>query len=165
MIVCILELAEMSQLAEALPFNDQIEFYKDQLKRVIANIRADYEALNAEQQRELEEWMRVKQEELQEKAKQRDPMHDLELSMQMETIEGLRDTYDCNLKELDELKRQHDCLNKRLAHVEEHIESERVCIAETMAKQGEEVHISLSLSLIYFLFLLSIIVYIRRIYY
>jgi hypothetical protein len=117
---------------------------------VIANIRADYEALNAEQQRELEEWMRVKQEELQEKAKQRDPMHDLELSMQMETIEGLRDTYDCNLKELDELKRQHDCLNKRLAHVEEHIESERGCIAETMAKQGEEVHIFFSL--IYFLF-------------
>lgn len=133
------ELLEMSQLADALPFNDQIEFYKDQLKRVITNIRNDYEQLNLEQQRELEEWMRVKTEELAAKAKARDPIHDLEMNLQLETIESLRDTYDCNNKELEELKRQYECLQSRLRKAEEHVEDERRNINDTMNKQNEEV--------------------------
>ena len=58
---------EMSQLEDVLPSKDQGEFYKDQLKRVIANIRKDYEQLHLEQKREIEEWMRIKADEFQTK--------------------------------------------------------------------------------------------------
>jgi hypothetical protein len=134
------EIAEMNQLGEALPFNDQIEFYKDQLKRVISNIRKDYENLNLEQAKEMDEWMRQKTEELAEQAAKRDPIHDLEMTLQLENMEQLRDTYDLNNKELDDLKKQNDLMQKRLACIEEHLEKERVHNQETMERQNEEVH-------------------------
>lgn len=132
------EIAEMAQLGEALPFNDQIEFYKDQLKRVIANIRKDYEQLHMEQTREMEEWMRIKTEELAAKARERDPMHDLELGIQLENMGHLRETFDLNLREMDDLRRQHEIMSKRLQAIEEHVEIERAHIAETLNNQDVE---------------------------
>lgn len=133
------ELVEMSQLSNALPFNDQIEFYKDQLKRVIMNIRNDYEQLNLDQQHEMEEWMRIKTEEVANKAKERDPMHELEMNIQMENIEQLRDTYELNSKELEDLKRQNESMSKRLHSMEEHVEVERSNINLIIEKQNEEI--------------------------
>ena len=133
------ELAEMGQLAEALPFNDQIEFYKDQLKRVINNIRKDYEQLHLEQTRELEEWMRLKSEELAAKAHEKDALHELEMGIQMENIEQLRGTYDSNAKELDELKRQHELMAKQLESIEKHVEVERSNLNETLNLQNNEI--------------------------
>ncbi len=133
------ELAEMGQLAEALPFNDQIEFYKDQLKRVINNIRKDYEQLHLEQTRELEEWMRLKSEELAAKAHEKDALHEIEMGIQMENIEQLRGTYDSNAKELDELKRQHELMAKQLESIEKHVEVERSNLNETLNLQNNEI--------------------------
>lgn len=133
------EILEMSQLANVLPFNDQVEFYKDQLKRVISNIRNDYEQLNLEQQREMEEWMRVKTEEVVAKAKARDPIHEMELNMQIETIEGLRESHDSNAKELDDLKSAYDSMTKRLQSLEEHVEVERVRLNQKLDLQNEEI--------------------------
>lgn len=133
------ELAEMAQLSEALPFNDQIDFYKDQLKRVIANIRKDYEQLHCEQSRELEEWMRLKSEELQAKANEKDALHEIEMGIQMENIESLKSTYDCNQKELDELKRQHELMGKQLESIEKHVEVERANLNETLNLQNNEI--------------------------
>jgi intermediate filament protein if len=133
------ELLEMSQLGEALPFNDQIEFYKDQLKRVISNIRKDYEQLHLEQTREMEEWMRQKTEELAARARERDPVHDLEMGIQLENIEQLRETYEANLKEMEELRRQQDCLSRRLQGLEEHLEAERANINQTMEEQNDKI--------------------------
>lgn len=133
------ELQEMSQLGDALPFNDQIEFYKDQLKRVISNIRKDYEQLHLEQTREMEEWMRQKAEELANKARERDPAHDLEMGIQLENIESLREAYSENAKELDDLRRNNDGLNRRLHSMEEHLESERSHLNETLNDQSVEI--------------------------
>ena len=132
------EKSEMAQLGEALPFNDQVEFYKDQLKRVITNIRKDYEQLHMEQQRELEEWMRVKTEEIATKAAENDEIHELELGIQLENIQTLRDTFDQNNKELAELKLHGNEMHARLQATESHIENERLNLNETLSAQGLE---------------------------
>ncbi len=132
------EINEMNQLSEALPFNDQIEFYKDQLKRVINNIRKDYEQLHMEQTREMEEWMRVKTEELAAKAREKDPVHELEMEIQLENIENLRETFDLNLKEIDMLRKQHEAMSKQLQAVEQHVEVERSRLNETLSAQNDE---------------------------
>ena len=129
---------EMAQLGDALPFNDQVEFYKDQLKRVIANIRKDYEQLHQEQQRELEEWMRVKSEEIALKAAENDELHELELGIQLENIQTLRDTFDANSKELADLKMHGAEMQNRLQATESHIENERLNLHETLSAQNVE---------------------------
>lgn len=133
------EIAEMNQLGNILPFNDQVEFYKDQLKRVISNIRNDYESLNLEQQREMEEWVRVKTDELESKARLQDPLHELQMGIQIENLENLRDTYDQNAKELDDLKMNYDAMAKRLQDLENHVENARVDLTDTLDKQDNEI--------------------------
>jgi len=133
------ELNEMAQLGTVLPFNEQIEFYKDQLKRVISNIRKDYEQLHLDQTREMEEWMKMKKEELANMYNEKDPLHDLEMNMHLENIETLRDAYDNNLKEIEDLKRNHNLMAARLQQVEEHVDMERAHVNDTLEAQNQEV--------------------------
>lgn len=133
------ELNEMAQLSTALPFNEQIEFYKDQLKRVISNIRKDYEQLHMDQTREMEEWMKMKKEELAQMYNEKDPLHDLEMNMHLENIETLRDNYDANIKEIEDLKRNHNLMAARLQQVEEHVDMERAQVNDTLEAQNQEV--------------------------
>lgn len=133
------ELNEMAQLSTALPFNEQIEFYKDQLKRVISNIRKDYEQLHMDQTREMEEWMKMKKEELANMYNEKDPTHDLEMNMHLENIEQLRDAYDANLKEIEDLKRAQNSMAGRLQQVEEHVDMERAHVNDTLEAQNAEV--------------------------
>ncbi len=112
---------------------------KDQLKRVIANIRKDYENLNMEQARELDEWMRMKTEELAAVASKRDPIHDLEMGLQLENMEQLRDTQALNYKEIEALRCQNEMMTQRLQAIEGHLEVERTQLNETLEKQNEEV--------------------------
>lgn len=133
------EIAEMNQLENILPFNDQVEFYRDQLKRVISNIRSDYENLNLEQQREMEEWLKVKTDELEAKAREQEPMHELEMNIQFENLEQLRETYDQNNKELEDLKLNYSSMTKRLYDLENHIENSRSNLNVTLEKQDMEI--------------------------
>jgi len=133
------ELAEMGLLILALPFNEQIEFYKDQLKRVISSIRKDYEQLHYDQTREMEEWMKMKKEELANMYNEKDPLHDIEMNMHLENIEQLRNAYDANGKEIEDLKRNHDAMAKRLQTVEQHVDLERIFVNETLEVQQVEV--------------------------
>lgn len=133
------EIAEMNQLEHILPFNDQVEFYKDQLKRVISNIRSDYENLNLEQQREMEEWLKVKTDELEAKAREQEPLHELEMNIQIENLEQLKETYDQNNKELEDLKLNYNSMTKRLYDLENHIENSRSNLNETLEKQEIEI--------------------------
>lgn len=133
------ELSEMSQLGTVLPFNEQIEFYKDQLKRVISNIRKDYEQLHMDQTREMEEWMKMKKEELSSMYNEKDPLHDMEMNMHLDNIEQLREAYDSNIKEIEDLKRNHNLMAGRLAQVEEHVDMERAHVNDTLEAQNTEV--------------------------
>ncbi len=109
------------------------------MKRVISNIRKDYEQLHLEQNRELEEWMRLKSEELAVKESEKAALHELEMGIQLETMESLRGTYDTNQKELDELKRQHELMAKQLESIEKHVEVERSNLNETLNLQNNEI--------------------------
>lgn len=133
------ELNEMAQLGTVLPFNEQIEFYKDQLKRVISSIRKDYEQLHLDQTREMEEWMKMKKEELANMYNEKDPLHDLEMNMHLENIEQLRNAYDANIKEIEDLKRNHNLMAARLQQVEEHVDMERAHVNDTLEAQNQEV--------------------------
>ena len=106
---------------------------------MIANIRKDYEQLNIEQARELDEWMRMKTEELAAQASKRDPIHDLEMGLQIENMESLRDTQALNYKELEALRCQHELMSQRLQAVEGHLEAERGQLTEHLDRQNEEV--------------------------
>jgi hypothetical protein len=91
-----------------------------------------------EQTREMEEWMRVKTEELAAKAREKDPVHELEMEIQLENIENLRETFDLNLKEIDMLRKQHEAMSKQLQAVEQHVEVERSRLNETLNAQNDE---------------------------
>ena len=57
------EVAELSRLQTIVGF-DPAQFYRTELERAIRDIRGDFEQLNTEQKRELEEWYRIKTEEV-----------------------------------------------------------------------------------------------------
>ena len=129
---------EMNQLSNALPFNDQMQFYKDELKRVVSNIRKDYEQLNQDQLHELQEWMKVKTEEISKKYAAQETAHDLEIEIQAENNEKLRAAYSASNNEIDELKRHNELLQKRLHNLEEHVENEKLKINETLRFKCDE---------------------------
>jgi hypothetical protein len=129
---------EMSQLEDVLPSKDQTEFYRDQLKRVIANIRKDYEQLYLEQKREIEEWMRIKSDEFKMKAEDNQALNDLEMDIQLENIQTLRNEFDLNNQELDNLKAHNNQLNKRLQAGENVIENEKLSLNETLYAQERD---------------------------
>jgi len=133
------ELNEMAQLVTVLPFNEQIEFYKDQLKRVISNIRKDYEQLHLDQTREMEEWMKMKRVEVENLSAKQDPAHDLELNICLENIANLKDAFEANADELCELKRLESDKAKRLENLEKFIDLERNRIMDTLEAQEHEV--------------------------
>jgi len=66
-------------------------------------------------------------------------MQEIEMQMALETMETLRDSYEVNAKEIDELKRYHEGMNKRLAQIEDHMARERAALADTQQEQSEEV--------------------------
>lgn len=132
------EITEMEQLGQVLPFNEQIEFYKDQLKRVISNIRKDYEQLHIDSTREMEEWMSVKRIELENIHNLKDPAQELEMSICMENIGTLRENFEANTKELDDLRRGQEEMALKLQFLEENVDLGRASVNETLESQDEE---------------------------
>lgn len=108
------ELAEMSQLSQAIPYNEQVEFYKDQLKRVISVIRKDYDQMHSEQINKMEDWMKQKKNELENIYNEKDPIHDLEINMYLENSGNLKEMFDNNLKEIEALKLENETKSKKL---------------------------------------------------
>ncbi len=108
------ELVEMAHLSEVLPFNEQVDFYRDQLKRVVSLIRRDYEAMHVEQRLRMEEWMRVKKEELAHVYAEKDPIHDLEISLNVENGVQLKEALGRNEREMEGLRADGKAKMRRL---------------------------------------------------
>jgi hypothetical protein len=92
-----------------------------------------------DQTREMEEWMKMKKEELANMYNEKDPLHDMEMNMHLENMETLRDAYDANIKEIEDLKRNHNLMAGRLQQVEEHVDMERAHVNDTLEAQNCEV--------------------------
>lgn len=129
----------MAQLGTVLPFNEQIDFYKDQLKRVISNIQKDYEKLHMDQTREMEEWMRMKKVELENMNLKHDPSQELELTMFLDSIASLRDAFEDNSKELCMLKNHEAKKLSALQDLEKCLNAEHARIQDTLEAKEMEV--------------------------
>ena len=130
------EMCEMEQLSHALPFNEQVEFYKGHLKRVISNIRKDYEKLESDQAALMDEWIKTKKEELASMYQDKDPLEDLEANNNLENIKQLKAVLEGNSKEIEQLKRSHEQKFQLLHAAEDRLEAERGQVNDTLeAKQ------------------------------
>ena len=67
------EMAELRSL-QAGSHIDPAQFYRHELERAIRDIRGDFEDLSDQQKRELEEWYRIKTEEITQQAAKRDTL-------------------------------------------------------------------------------------------
>jgi regulator of replication initiation timing len=115
-----------------------IEFYKDHLKRVIKDIRSDYEHLADEQIKTMRDWMIKKTEDL--KLKYSQPVTSHEAYFEVENINGLKANLIETSKEINELKNTNKQLLKRLNELEEHAEMENNRINETIYQQNIEIN-------------------------
>lgn len=128
---------EMSQLGECIPLNDQLEFYKEHLRRIIKDIRSDYESLAEEQARIFRDYMRSLIVQQQNQLKDRSGSS-LEIDLQASNVDMLKSSLSSGEKELSALKSDIKTLLKRLADLEEHAEQERIRIGELIAQQESE---------------------------
>lgn len=114
------EVSELSRLQTIVGF-DPAQFYRTELERAIRDIRCDFEQLNHEQKRELEEWYRIKTEEVEkEVAKQHQQVSTIGLSSIDMT--DLKQAHLESQREFIELQRRHSELMAKLRELEERLE-------------------------------------------
>lgn len=109
---------------------DPAQFYRHELEKAIRDIRGDFEALNEQQKRELEEWYRLKTEEIIEQAKKHDLLN-ASLNDSSADLEQSRSQYAENARLLESERARYDDYLKRLNLLEEHLD-------ELRRKNGQE---------------------------
>lgn len=119
------EVAELSRLQTIVGF-DPAQFYRTELERAIRDIRGDFEQLNTEQKRELEEWYRIKTEEVEkEVAKERELQRISNTGLSAEESSNMRLAHQNSQLEYAELQRRHGELGARLRELEELLEQSK----------------------------------------
>lgn len=119
------EVAELSRLQTIVGF-DPAQFYRTELERAIRDIRGDFEQLNTEQKRELEEWYRIKTEEVEkEVAKERELQRISNTGLSAEESANMRNQHANSQLEYAELQRRHGELGARLRELEELLEQQK----------------------------------------
>lgn len=102
---------------------DPAQFYRHELERAIRDIRGDFEQLNESQRRELEEWYKIKTEEITQQAAKRDAL-DASLT-KVESITNLKNAFGESQREFADLKQQNSDLILRLNQIEEELDQVR----------------------------------------
>lgn len=133
------EVAELSRLQTIVGF-DPAQFYRTELERAIRDIRGDFEQLNTEQKRELEEWYRIKTEEVEkEVAKEREFQRVSTTGLSAEESANMRNQHQNSQLEYAELQRRHGELGARLRELEELLEETKVENQSHMADRDREI--------------------------
>ena len=117
------EIAELKSL-QAGAHIDPAQFYRHELERAIRDIRGDFEQLNETQKRELEEWYKIKTEEIQQQVAKRDAL-DSSLNVKSESAQTLKSSFNDTQKEMNDLKQHNANLILRLNQLEEELEQVR----------------------------------------
>lgn len=115
------EMAELRLLQSGAQL-DPAQFYKHELERAIRDIRSDFEELNEQQKRELEEWYKVKTEEIVQQANRRDALDSM---VKVESSSSLKSSLNDNTREYNELRQLNAELIARLGHLEEELDKTR----------------------------------------
>ena len=130
------EMTELRALQAALHI-DPTAFYRHELERAIRDIRGDFEELSEQQKLELEEWYKVKMEELiQQEAKRQ--ANTLELNT-AESIANLKAQFAEGQRELSDLKQLNAELLLRLSQLEEELEFVRQNTSLTLEQKDKEI--------------------------
>lgn len=128
------EVSELSRLQTIVGF-DPAQFYRSELERAIRDIRGDFEQLNTEQKRELEEWYRVKTEEVErDVAKEREYQRVVTSGLSVEESANLKESHLQSQREFIDLQQRHAKLMSHLRELEERLEqtksNNQVALAE-----------------------------------
>lgn len=133
------EVSELSRLQTIVGF-DPAQFYRTELERAIRDIRGDFEQLNQEQKRELEEWYRIKTEEVEkEVAKEREFQRLTQTGLSVEDANALKQTHLESQREFVDLQRKHGELMARLRELEERLEQSKSSNQITLAERDREI--------------------------
>jgi chromosome segregation ATPase len=128
------EVSELSRLQTIVGF-DPAQFYRSELERAIRDIRGDFEQLNTEQKRELEEWYRIKTEEVErDVAKEREYQRVVTSGLSVEESANLKESHLQSQREFIDLQQRHAKLMSHLRELEERLEqtksNNQVALAE-----------------------------------
>ena len=133
------EVSELSRLQTIVGF-DPAQFYRTELERAIRDIRGDFEQLNQEQKRELEEWYRIKTEEVEkEVAKEKELQRISQTGLSSEESSNLKVTHAESQREYVELQRKHSELSARLRELEEKLEQTKSYNQIAYAEKDREI--------------------------
>ena len=133
------EVSELSRLQTIVGF-DPAQFYRTELERAIRDIRGDFEQLNHEQKRELEEWYRIKTEEVEkEVAKEREFQRVSNTGLSVEESNTLKQSQLDSQRDYLELQRRHGELSARLRELEERLEVSKSSNLITLADRDREI--------------------------
>ena len=153
------EVSELSRLQTIVGF-DPAQFYRTELERAIRDIRGDFEQLNQEQKRELEEWYRIKTEEVEkEVAKEREFQRIAHTGLSVEESNLLKQSHLDAQRDYVELQRRHGELMAKLRELEERLEHSKSSNVITLADRYKLIsinHLPLSPSISLFILLYSI---------
>ena len=131
-----LEMAEMKRLFERKRV-DPTQFYRNELKRAINDIRNDFKESNENQQRELEAWYKVKADELQQSEEKR-PTKDDSLNARVAN-KKLSDEISNNQKELADLLNRRKELEDKVRNLEGKLNDLRNHNDDTSKKQDQQI--------------------------
>lgn len=133
------EVSELSRLQTIVGF-DPAQFYRTELERAIRDIRGDFEQLNQEQKRELEEWYRIKTEEVEkEVAKEREFQRIAHTGLSVEESNMLKQSHLDAQRDYVELQRRHGELMAKLRELEERLEQSKSSNQITLADRDREI--------------------------
>jgi hypothetical protein len=132
------EVAELSRLQTIVGF-DPTQFYRSELERAVRDIRGDFEQLNHEQKRELEEWYKIKTEEVErEVQKDRELQRLQHTGISVEEANNLRSSQNDSARMFVDLQAHHNELLARLRQLEEEFEHKKAENAIGMAERERE---------------------------
>lgn len=117
------EMAELRSL-QAGSHIDPAQFYRHELERAIRDIRGDFEDLSEQQKRELEEWYKIKTEEITQQAAKRDAFDSL-VNVKVESTANLKANLNDSQREFGDLKQHNADLIMRLSQLEEELDTVR----------------------------------------
>jgi chromosome segregation ATPase len=117
------EVAELRAL-QAGAHVDPVQFYRYELERAVRDIRSDFAFLNESQKRELEEYYKIKTEELEQQVLKRDQL-DSSSQLKSDSVQSIRQSYSDSHKDFVDLKNLNAKLVQRLGQLEEELDNAR----------------------------------------
>lgn len=135
------EMTELGRLQSIVGF-DPSQFYRNELERAIRDIRGDFEHLNQEQKRELEEWYRIKTEEIEKEVeKEREMARLAHTGMSVEEASNLKSTSADSVREFVELQHRNQQMQARLRQLEELYETAKSQNLNDLSEREREIAI------------------------